>query len=87
MPVTSGSFTGIIKDAVTKKPIEGVLITTDGNAAATPSGSRGEYLLSDTAGTYAMWAKKAGYRTYRSRITIVGSMTKRKDFSMRPLAS
>lgn len=84
MPVTSGSIMGIIRDATTKKPIEGVVIKTDGNAAAIPSGAKGEYLLSDTAGTYTMLAEKAGYKKYRSRITIVGSITKRKDFTMTP---
>jgi len=84
MPVTAGSIMGIIRDARTKKPIEGVVITTDGKAAAIPSGSKGEYLLSDTEGTYTMWAEKAGYKRYRSRITIVGLITKRKNFSMIP---
>jgi len=85
MPVTSGSIIGIIKDAQTGRPIEGVTITTSGKAAAIPSGSKGEYLLSDTEGTYTMWAEKAGYKRYRSRITIIGLKSKRKDFSMTPV--
>ena len=85
MPIAAGYITGIIRDARTNKPIEGVVITTDGKAAATPSGSKGEYLLSDTAGTYTMQAVKAGYKSYRSRITIVGMITKHKNFTMTPL--
>jgi hypothetical protein len=84
MPFSSGYITGIITNSLTKKPIEGVVITTDGTAAATPSGTKGEYLLCDTEGTYTMWAKKAGYKQYQSKITIIGSVSKRKDFSMIP---
>jgi len=85
MPVTSGSIIGIIKDAQTGRPIEGVTISTSGKAAAIPSGSKGEYLLSDTAGTYTMWAEKAGYKRYSSRITIIGSVTRKKNFRMTPV--
>ena len=85
MPVTAGSIIGIIKDAQTGRPIEGVTISTSGKAAAIPSGSKGEYLLSDTEGTYTMWAEKPGYKRYSSRITIIGSVTRKKNFRMTPV--
>jgi hypothetical protein len=83
MPFASGYITGIVKDATTGLAIQGVAISTSGNAATTPSGSRGEYLISDTEGTYTMWAQKSGYKKYTSQIVIVGSVSKTKNFSMK----
>jgi len=85
MPIGSGAITRIITDKVTGKPIVGVKISTDGKAGVYGSDQHGCYALDDTAGRYTMTAKKSGYRTYTSKITIVDSKTVRKDFSMQPL--
>ena len=86
MPQGSGTITGIITDRVTGKPIAGVKLSTDGKAGAYGSYSKGDYVLSDTAGRYTMKAVKAGYRTYKSAIEIIDSKTVRKDFSMQPIS-
>ena len=85
MPIGSGAITGIITDKVTGKPIAGVNISTDGKAGVYGSDQQGNYALNDTAGEYTMTAKKFGYRTFTSRITIIDSKTVRKDFTLQPV--
>ncbi|MBP8645100.1 MAG: carboxypeptidase regulatory-like domain-containing protein [Syntrophobacteraceae bacterium] len=82
MPISTGFISGIVTDAASGKPLEGVQITTDGNAPPVSSGSKGEYLLGDLAGTYTLTAKKAGYKKVGLKITLQSGTTKTKNFSM-----
>ena len=85
MPVSTGFLTGIVKNAVSGNPLSNVKIITNGNAPAVYTGSQGEYLLGDLAGTYTMTATKSGYNKKQLQITLESGITKTKNFSMTPI--
>lgn len=82
MPQASGYITGIITSLDTGIPLEGVVVSSSGGAACTPSGSDGEYMCADTEGTYVFTYTKAGYVTITKTFTIVGSTSITKNIAM-----
>lgn len=83
-PDFTGYVKGLITDAISGHPLNAVTVRTSGGAVAAPSTPQGAYLLSDTAGSYAMTATKSGYLTYKDQVTILSGQIYQKDFRMIP---
>jgi len=84
MPSSTGFVSGIVTDALSGAPLEGVTLTMGGEASSFSSGPRGEYLLAGTAGNHTLVARKSGYKRYAGKITLLSGVTKTKNVSMAP---
>ncbi len=78
-----GSVAGIVTDAVTENPLEGVAITVGEKSATTDS--QGRYLiLSVKQGNYTLTGSLEGYDNYSKEITVQGEQTTVVSFEMTP---
>ncbi|HOV86542.1 MAG TPA: carboxypeptidase regulatory-like domain-containing protein [Syntrophobacteraceae bacterium] len=84
MPSSTGFVTGIVTDALSGAPLEGVTLTIDDEAVSVSSGPRGQYLLAGAAGNHTLVARKSGYKRYAGKITLLSGVTKTRNVSMAP---
>jgi hypothetical protein len=84
---TNGNIAGIVSDASTGNPIEGVNVTTNGYFDIT--GANGHYNISSVpAGTYTVTASKDGYESSsRTNIIVTVGQTTPVDFQLAPKES
>ncbi|MFQ5762764.1 MAG: carboxypeptidase regulatory-like domain-containing protein, partial [Candidatus Bathyarchaeia archaeon] len=69
--VTVGSITGTVINAATKKPIEGVAVSTEPTSITASTDELGKYTLKDVPmGTYTVVARAGGYDARWTEVTI-----------------
>jgi hypothetical protein len=79
-PVSVGrAVHGIVYDAATQKPVEGVRIEIAGRATATAA--NGSYYLADTPpGMQALTASKSAYATYVTDVQVTTGLNQKKFY-------
>jgi len=72
--VTGNKISGIVRDANSSAPIEGVAVSLQGTSIFSVTASDGRYLLSNVPiGSYTLVATKTGYYTSYSPVVVVGA--------------
>jgi len=82
VPPGSGNMTGLIRDSASRKPVPQVKMSTSGKAFTWYNSRKGDYVLSDTVGSYTITLIAAGYRTFNGKIEIIDSKTVPKDYDL-----
>ncbi|MDH8702425.1 hypothetical protein M2138_001789 [Dysgonomonadaceae bacterium PH5-43] len=77
---STGSVTGIIKDASTTQPLQGCLVTLSPSGKAVSTGSDGLYSFSDLSPeTYSIEIQKTGYAAEKKETTITAGNVNKVD--------
>lgn len=86
---SSAAFTGFIEgsvlDAVSKEPIGGADIHTNGDVTAQSFPDDGGFFMIHPPGTYTLYAEAAGYEPYSAEIIVPEAMGVVWDIEMTPL--
>ena len=83
--VTYGSIQGIVTNASTNEPIQGVNITLSPTGLSAVTGSDGRYEFTNlTAGQYTVQGVKSGYESNTKNITIVAGNISSGDMTLAP---
>ncbi len=79
----TGKITGVVRDATTSQPLEGVEIFIEGTGVTAFSASNGRYfLVSVPPGVYNVVARRPGYQSISVRgVTVVLDVTRRTSRS------
>jgi Tol biopolymer transport system component len=79
------SVVGIVTDASTNQPIEGVNVTVGGKSSLT--NEHGEYGIDEIdKGTYTLTAEKTGFQDFSASVTVEEKKATLKNFAMTPVA-
>jgi len=82
---TTGTITGIVKNAANNQPISGAIVTVTGTNLSATSGGDGSYTLSNLpAGAQTLNASKSGFRSATAQVTVTGGQTVTQDISLTP---
>jgi uncharacterized protein (DUF2141 family) len=80
-----GSISGIVKDATTELPIQGVNIQTDPATSSVTTDSDGRYKISGiTPGSFTVKASKAGYADAEIPVVVTAGNETAADIPMQP---
>lgn len=78
-----GIITGVVRDAVTKKPITGATITLDGAKSGIVSDANGAFKIPGvTPGTHRVTVRLLGYQAFTSVVTVINDGTASVDASL-----
>jgi MYXO-CTERM domain-containing protein len=83
---TTGAITGVVTDADTGAPLEGVAVTLDGDATATTDAA-GRYDFADVAaGAHAVTARAECFTDADADVTVTAGATATADLALLPIA-
>lgn len=79
----SGKITGVVTDAATGQPIEGAQVLLQGTGYGQVSGSNGRFfILGVPPGEYTMQARRIGYGTQQTTVSIAIDVTREVNFRL-----
>jgi hypothetical protein len=82
---TTGTITGIVKNAANNQPVSGTAITVTGTNLSTTSGGDGSYtLINVPVGAQTLNASKSGFRSATAQVTVTAGQTVTQDISLNP---
>lgn len=82
---TTGTITGVVRNAANNQPVSGVVITVAGTNLSTTSGADGSYTLSNVpAGAQTLNASKSGFRSATVQVTVTAGQTVTQDIALTP---
>lgn len=83
---TAGQIQGIVIDANTSEPIQGVSITIDPSGMSAVTSREGSYEFTDLEpGQYTLKAIKEGYEEYSKSLTVSANKTSKCDILLQPV--
>ncbi|MBR4390881.1 MAG: carboxypeptidase regulatory-like domain-containing protein [Bacteroidales bacterium] len=86
--ISTGDIQGIVTNANTNEPIQGVNISLSPTGLSTVTGSDGRYEFNNlTAGQYTVQGVKNGFESNTKSITIVSGNISSGDMTLKPLVS
>ena len=81
----TGKLTGIVTDAATNQPIEGVQVILQGTGYGGLTQSNGRFfIIALPPGTYTVSARRIGYQTTQQQTQILIDVTRTINFSLNP---
>ena len=80
----AGKLTGVVRDATTNQPLEGVEVFIEGSGLTAYTASNGRYfLISVPPGLYTVVARRPGYQSVSTRnVNIAIDVTREQNFSL-----
>lgn len=84
----TGKITGVVTDAQSGQPLDGVQILIRGTGVGTLTDDNGRFfILNMPVGTYTLLARRIGFQTVgRSNVQVVIDVTRTVDFGLQPAA-
>jgi TonB-dependent SusC/RagA subfamily outer membrane receptor len=81
----TGVVRGIVRDAKTKQPLRGAMVTLDDSGSMVRTDAEGRYVLaSASAGTHRVSVRTIGYARQSKMVTVVDGQSAEVDFSLDP---
>ncbi len=80
----TGKITGVVRDAASNQPLEGVEVYIEGTGVTVYTASNGRYfLISVPPGVYTLVTRRPGYQSVSVRgVTVVIDVTREQNFSL-----
>ena len=82
----TGTIRGQVTDAITKRPVDGVHVYLAGSELGTLTGADGRYQLNLRAGEFELRARRVGFASASTRVTVLAGQVTDADIELRAAA-